>query len=85
MARMTANEARRGFCRLLETANSEPVHIVRNGEELAVVLSVQRYAELVARQTRKVNPVVETLLQRSIERHGELYQALAKYEREHPE
>lgn len=51
----------------------------KNGRDVAVVISPEeyrRYQETMA--TPKVRPLVETLLQRSIEKHRALYEAMAK-------
>ncbi len=76
---VTATNAKNRFGELLEAARREPVHVQKNGRDVAVVLSpeeFQRYQSLVP-QT-KVRPAIDELLSRSIERRKSLYEALAK-------
>jgi prevent-host-death family protein len=79
MAAITATEAKNRFGQVLEMARTEPVHVQKNGRDVAVVISpeeFQRYQETVGKA--KVRPAVEELLQRSIKRRRPLYEALAK-------
>ena len=60
-------------------AQSEPVHIQKNGHDVAVVLSPEYYAALTAQSNAStVRPIVETLMAQSTERRKSLYEALAK-------
>ncbi len=79
MAAMTATDAKNRFGEVLELARKEPVRVQKNGRDVAVVLSAEDYAELVARAaTPKVRPQIERLLARSIEKRASLYRALAR-------
>lgn len=79
MATITATEAKNKFGQVLEMVQAEPVRIQKNGRDVAIVLSPEQYRALVANDTApKVRPMVEGLLERSIERRRSLYQALAK-------
>lgn len=79
MAYITATDAKNRFGQMLEMARTEPVHIQKNGRDLAVVVSIEEYARLTAGAAApKVRPAIELLLQRSIKRHDALYKALAK-------
>ena len=79
MPNMTATDAKNRFGQLLEMARTEPVHIRKNGRDVAIVLSPEEHARLVAQaEAPKVRPAVEALLQRSVDRHKSLYEALAK-------
>lgn len=79
MAAMNATDAKNKFGQVLEMAQAEPVRIQKNGRDVAVVLSPEQYKLLVERSAApKVRPLVETLMQRSIERRKSLYEALAK-------
>jgi len=79
MAAMTATEAKNRFGQALEMAQASPVHIQKNGRDVAVLLSPEEYRRLEAgKDAPKVRPAVEALLARSIERRGALYKALAK-------
>ena len=76
---VTATNAKNRFGELLEAARTEPVHVQKNGRDVAVVLSPEEYQRLqAATPTPKVRPAIEQLLSRSIERRKELYEALAK-------
>ena len=79
MAAMNATDAKNKFGQVLEMAQAEPVRIQKNGRDVAVVLSPEQYKLLVERSAApKVRPLVETLMQRSIEGRKSLYEALAK-------
>ncbi len=79
MSAITATEAKNRFGQLLEMAQAGPVHVQKNGRDVAVVLSPEEFRRLLAdKPAPKVRPAVEVLLRRSIERHDELYKALAK-------
>jgi len=79
MSAMTATDAKNRFGQLLEMARTEPVHVQKNGRDVAVVLSPEEYTRLrAASGAPKVRPAVEKLLARSIAEHGALYKALAK-------
>lgn len=79
MATMTATEAKNRFGQLLETAQAEPVHIQKDGRDVGVMISPERYRQLSALAAKpKVRPVIESLLAESIERRRSLYEALAK-------
>jgi prevent-host-death family protein len=78
MAAMTATEAKNRFGQALDMAQAGPVHIQKNGRDVAVLLSAEEYRRLQAgKGAPQVRPAVEALLARSIERHGALYKALA--------
>ena len=74
----SATDAKNRFGELLEAARKEPVHVQKNGRDVAVVLSPEEYARLSAGGPPKVRPAIEALLERSIERRKSLYEALAK-------
>ncbi|MEE8394113.1 MAG: type II toxin-antitoxin system Phd/YefM family antitoxin [Rhodospirillales bacterium] len=46
MRTMTANEAKKHFGELLDTARSEPVSVKKHGRPVAVMLSAEDYDEL---------------------------------------
>ena len=77
MSTITATEAKNKFGQVLEAAQAEPVHVQKNGRDVAVVLSADQYARL-TENTPKVRPAVEALIARSIDRRRSLYEALAK-------
>ena len=79
MAKVTASDAKNRFGQVLEMARTEPVHVQKNGRDVAVVISpeeFERLQEAVARP--KVRPAIEELLQRSVKKRKSLYEALAK-------
>ena len=79
MAKISATDAKNRFGELLEMARKEPVEVQKNGRTVGVMLSVEQYEKLVEAGTGgKVRPVVQELLERSIERRRSLYKALAK-------
>jgi antitoxin Phd len=79
MSAITATDAKNRFGQLLEMARSEPVHVQKDGRDVAVVISPQQYRQFLDASTApKVRPVVEELLAESIARRRSLYEALAK-------
>lgn len=79
MAEISATHAKNKFGQMLEMAQAGPVHIQKNGRDVAVVLSPEQYAALQAKDTSpKVRPAIEALMARSIERRKALYEALAR-------
>ena len=79
MSAITATDAKNRFGQLLEMARAEPVHVQKNGRDVAVVLSPEEYARLTASaEAPRVRPAIEALLRRSIVRRKSLYEALAK-------
>lgn len=79
MAEMSATDAKNRFGEVLELARKEPVRIQKNGRDVAVVISAEEYAQLKEQAgSVKVRPLVDKLLERSIERRKSLYEALAK-------
>lgn len=79
MAEITATDAKNRFGQVLEMAQAEPVRIQKNGRDVAVVLSPEQYARLVAgSEAPKVNPAVMRLHEQSVKRWGKVYEALAK-------
>ena len=79
MSDITATDAKNRFGQVLEMARTGPVHVQKNGRDVAVVLSPEEYGRLSAAvASPKVRPAIDTLLQRSIERRKSLYAALAK-------
>ncbi|HEY8595347.1 MAG TPA: type II toxin-antitoxin system Phd/YefM family antitoxin [Devosiaceae bacterium] len=79
MAKMTATEAKNRFGQMLELAQKEPVHILKNGRDIGVMLSSEEYQAYEAMlKSSRVRPAVDALLKRSIKRRKSLYEALAK-------
>jgi prevent-host-death family protein len=79
MADISATDAKNKFGRVLEMAQAGPVHIQKNGRDVAVVVSPEQFAAMVAASVKpKVRPAIEELMARSIERRRSLYEALAK-------
>lgn len=79
MSTVSATDAKNRFGELLEMARQEPVRVQKNGRTVAVVVSPEQYeAFLEASSSPKVRPVVDELLERSIQRRRSLYEALAK-------
>ena len=79
MAEITATDAKNRFGQVLEMAQAEPVRIQKNGRDVAVVLSAEQYARLVAaNEPPRVNPLIMKLHGESVKRWGKVYDALAK-------
>ncbi len=79
MTNITATDAKNRFGQVLEMAQAEPVHVQKNGRDVAVVLSPEQYRRLLAESAKpKVNPKVIELLERSMVARRSVYEALAK-------
>ena len=79
MSAITATDAKNRFGQVLEMARTEPVHVQKNGRDVAVVLSPEEYARLrAAPDGPAVNPMVVKLHEESVRRYGKVYEALAK-------
>jgi prevent-host-death family protein len=76
---ITATDAKNRFGQLLEMARTAPVHVQKNGRDVAIVLSPAEYARLRAESAKPaVNPAVVKLHEESVRRYGKVYEALAK-------
>ncbi|WIY53748.1 type II toxin-antitoxin system prevent-host-death family antitoxin [Devosia sp. YIM 151766] len=76
---MSATDAKNKFGQVLEMAQAAPVHIQKNGRDVAVVLSAEQYAALQQDSNApRVNPLIVKLHGESMKRWGKVYQALAK-------
>lgn len=79
MNTITATDAKNRFGQVLDMAQAAPVHVQKNGRDVAVVLSAAEYESLVAERSRpRVNPRVEALHRESMKRWAKVYEALAK-------
>lgn len=79
MNHITATDAKNRFGQVLEQAQSGPVHVQKNGRDVAVVISPAEYQRLQDAATApSVNPKVRQLLEDTMNRRKALYQALAK-------
>jgi prevent-host-death family protein len=75
----SATDAKNRFGELLEAARKEPVHVQKNGRDVAVVLSPEEYRSLQNRAAEPmVNPMVVKLHEESLRRYRKVYEALAK-------
>ncbi|MEP7241356.1 MAG: type II toxin-antitoxin system Phd/YefM family antitoxin [Devosia sp.] len=73
----SATDAKNRFGELLEAARKEPVHVQKNGRDVAVVISPEEYARLTS-GVPVVNPLIKRLHDESHARWGKVYEALAK-------
>lgn len=79
MFTITAIDAKNKFGQVLEQAQREPVHVQKNGRDIAVVVSAAEYQRLTAADAgSKVSPRVKQLLAESMELRRTVYEALAK-------
>ncbi len=79
MSAISATDAKNRFGQMLEAARTEPVHIQKNGRDVAVMLSPEEYKRLQENAAKPaVNPLVARLHKESVERFGKVYEALAK-------
>ena len=76
---ISATEAKNRFGALLDMAHKEPIKVQKNGRTVGVMISPEQYEKFIeASAGAKVRPVVDELLERSIQRRRSLYEALAK-------
>ena len=79
MTEITATDAKNRFGQVLEMAQAEPVHVQKNGRDVAVVVSAEQYRAFVQQAGKpKVRPLIEQLLTKSIKERAAVYEALAK-------
>lgn len=78
MSEISATDAKNRFGQVLEMAQAEPVHVQKNGRDVAVVISAEEYRRLRAAEAPKVNPAVVKLHAQSHKRWAKVYEALAK-------
>ena len=79
MSAISATDAKNRFGQVLEAAQAEPVHIQKNGRDVAIVVSPEEYRRLQQDAGKPaVNPLVVKLHRESVERFGKVYEALAK-------
>jgi prevent-host-death family protein len=79
MSTITATDAKNKFGQVLDQAQLEPVHIQKNGRDVAVVISAAEYQRLsAANSDPKVSDRVRQLLADSMEKRRSVYEALAK-------
>jgi prevent-host-death family protein len=79
MTKISATDAKNKFGQVLEMAQAGPVHVQKNGRDVAVVLSPEQYLALQTATTApRVNPLVQKLHKDSVKRWGRVYEALAK-------
>lgn len=80
--RLTVQQAVADFDRTVAATADGPVHIESVGKDVAVLLSPKQYAALAGPVARIPQAELERLMAASIERHGSVYRALAKWEAE---
>lgn len=79
MSAISATDAKNKFGQVLEMARTEPVHVQKNGRDVAVVISPEEFARLQEATVKPaVNPLVAKLHKESHARWGKVYEALAK-------
>ena len=79
MSSITATNAKNRFGEVLEMVRTEPVHVQKNGRDVAVIVSPEQYRQFVQAVAKpKIRPVIEELLAKSIKERRAVYEALAK-------
>ena len=73
---ITATEAKNRFGELLETVKTEPVFIRKNGRDVAVLISKEEFEERDSKSAKKA--LIQRLHEESMEKHADVYEALAK-------
>ncbi len=83
MIRYSVDEAGQSINAVIETAQHDPVEIVRDGEAVAVVLSMAALRNLLTRNATAPRRDIEALMEASKLRHDSVYRALAAWEANH--
>jgi prevent-host-death family protein len=79
MSEITATDAKNRFGQVLEMAQAEPVHVQKNGRDVAVVVSAEQYQRFLDDSAKpRVNPLVVKLHAESVKQWGKVYEALSK-------
>ena len=79
-------EAEQDFDQLLLMIQDEPVCVQVDKRDVAVILSPEAFDRLLARRkTTSPNPLIIKLFEEGLVKRGAVYEALARWEAEHPE
>lgn len=76
MKSISATDAKNRFGEMLEELTKGPVSIKKNGRDYAVILSAEEFKRLI--EASSIDPVLQTSLERSMDRWDKVYEALAK-------
>lgn len=86
MSSVSKDEAAKDFDKLLLLAQHEPVHVRDDDKDVVVIISPDAYGRLLARGRQlSPNPLIMELFEKSVAKRGAIYEALARWEAEHPE
>src|SRR5688572_7501839 len=78
MKTIAATDAKNRFGELIDMAQCEPVHVQRQGRDVAVVLSPDEFRRLSEAASGTGSPAVQKLHAESARRWSKVYEALAK-------
>ena len=79
MSTISATDAKNRFGELLELSRKAPVHVQKNGRDVAVVISPEEFARLQANSTKPARCVRSLqAYERVWSAAGKVYEALAK-------
>lgn len=86
MVSIKATDVERDFDSLLRLTQQQPVHVQEGNRDVAVVVSPEEYQRLTGEaRVKTVNPLIIEQFQKSLVERGSVYEALARWEAEHPE
>ena len=86
MRTISTTEAIQDFEQLLRTVQDEPVTVRDAERDVAVLISPEAYDRLLARREASApNPLIMKLFRENLAKRGAIYEALARWEAEHPE
>ncbi|WP_421928325.1 type II toxin-antitoxin system Phd/YefM family antitoxin [Neoaquamicrobium sediminum] len=78
MKSFSASDAKNRFGHLIDTAQAEPVLVMRRGRDVAIVMSPEKFRRMAEAARGKVNPAVARLHAESTKRWSSVYVALAR-------
>lgn len=83
MRRMVVGQPESELDAMIEAARTEPLEIVHEGVGAAIMLSPEMFQALIGKAPSPARPEVERLMRKSMEKHDQIYRALAKWEAQH--
>ena len=85
MRTVSTTEAAQDFEQLLRIVQHEPVAMRDAERDVAVLISSEAYERLLARREASApNPLIMKLFRENLAKRGAIYEALARWEAEHP-
>jgi len=78
MKALSASDAENRFAELIDMAQSEPVRVQRQGQDVAIVMSPEEFRRISKAAAGQVSPAAKKLHDESAMRWAKVYETLAK-------